>query len=133
MIKLNLICIILLAISCSNNPTSSHCNCKTENPDSSNYKILTFEKTVAFDTNTVVVEGKLINLNKQKGIDSTCIIFNSDTAYTNSNGLFKFYHIVGGKGKLKIENKCGVLANMDYINFEEGCGWAVIIGLKCND
>ncbi len=131
MIKLNLIFIMLLTISCSNNLTKTRCNCETEKNDSLNYKILSFEKTVAFDTTTEVVEGKLINLNNQKGIDSTCIIFSSDTAYTNAEGNFKFYHIIGGKGKLIIENKCGILANMDNINFEEGCGWAHLIGLKC--
>jgi len=133
MIKLNLIFIMLLTISCSNSITKTHCNCETEKNDSLNYKILSFEKTVAFDTTAVAVEGKLINLNKQKGIDSTCIIFNRDTAYTDAEGSFKFYHIIGGKGKIKIENKCGILANMDHINFGEGCSWVFVVGLKCKD
>jgi hypothetical protein len=128
--KLFIIVLLLLSLNCSSKFTNEECRACSKD-ESGISKLTEMERTVVFDTITVVIEGKVVDINTMNPIRDVSISINDNETKTDRDGLFLYSHIPGGKNKLTVQSRCYQELTIDTLNLGIGCGWQMKIELGC--
>ena len=100
-------------------------------PSNETSRILSYEATVAFDTITSVVEGKVVNIADGRALSGVEVSIETYKTKTDADGTFTFWHIHEQVYRLTVRDSGYQTLQCDTFRVGNGRGYDLVVGLAC--